>query len=215
MKRLMICLTLVFAVASASTASAEKSLRSVGSNFKVVVTWKNNEQTPIDLKWVDFQGKEVTGKQTIQPGQTFTGNTYSGHVFVFHANQGRLKWTYMVPAGNAVQTIDVIQDLTRDSGRHDYRYKNSTEQGSFICINNSFAGYGMVWRKTAKSKTTGKTTTNYFTESSRTEKYVQITNPITKHSYRFFSDKKLPPIEMLPGMDQWQNYGEGSWYLPR
>ena len=55
--------------------------RSPASNVKLNVTFKNHSPAAQKIYWVDFNGR-LKLYQTLQPGRTYTVNTYRGHMWL-------------------------------------------------------------------------------------------------------------------------------------
>lgn len=57
----------------------------------VNVTWKNLDDQPITVHWIDAKGKEGRFTQVIKPGQMSGAGSFETHVFVFRKGGKRIK----------------------------------------------------------------------------------------------------------------------------
>ena len=62
--------------------------KSLNANTAIQVTFINNTQKPLTLYWVGYDGKIPATGGTLQPGQSYTGNTFVTHPFLVNDPSG-------------------------------------------------------------------------------------------------------------------------------
>jgi WD40 repeat protein/tetratricopeptide (TPR) repeat protein len=66
----------------------ESGLKSIVSEHRVAIRFVNRTDRPIQIKWIDFDGKEINSG-TIAPGKHQSGMTGPGHAFVVTDEEGK------------------------------------------------------------------------------------------------------------------------------
>ncbi|MCA9032574.1 MAG: carbonic anhydrase family protein, partial [Planctomycetaceae bacterium] len=108
---------LLIATLSLTLAAEERTLspeRSVHiSNRPREVTIQNVLPQPVQVRWVDFEGKEQDAGQ-IPPRESVQMTSYRNHLFRFFAN-GEVAGTYVVNADD-VQTYEILPEWSFSTG---------------------------------------------------------------------------------------------------
>jgi|SRR6056297_2109634 len=85
---------------------AQETLKSPASSTQVKVWWVSQTPSPVEVAWVDFEGKTSTTPQTLggDSPYLFEGISYTGHVYKVSSN-GRAYDFIMPPSvGELIQT---------------------------------------------------------------------------------------------------------------
>lgn len=95
MKRIAFYACLTFTVLAPVSAFAYPSCEQAPANsptssLPITMTFRNVSDQPLQLDWVDFQGR-LKSYGMVGPGQTKTQQTFEGHV-----------WQWTVPGGGCV-----------------------------------------------------------------------------------------------------------------
>jgi hypothetical protein len=75
----------------------------------VTLVFKNNAKSPVDVYWMDFEGKEQK-YLSIAPGKSAEQGTYSTHAWRLRDLAGDIVMDY-VATDEARQTIEISADL--------------------------------------------------------------------------------------------------------
>lgn len=99
------------AKAAAECPSAVETVSAHSTGSRVPVTFENNVDTTITLKWLDFNGQEVELRHVL-PGTATTQQTFPGHVFrAYSLAAGRqLVHEYVVSSASDVE-VNACGDL--------------------------------------------------------------------------------------------------------
>jgi von Hippel-Lindau disease tumor suppressor protein len=95
---LMPALVALLPVGAAHAAPCSRHVKSLNSNTPVTVTFLNKSGEFRGVKWVDFKGKWVSYAK-LNPGQSYTVNTYATHPWVFTDGNGHCVEMWVTRAG--------------------------------------------------------------------------------------------------------------------
>lgn len=88
----------IVSVTDAEAASCSRKVKSQNSNTPVTVTFVNKSGEYRGVMWVDFKGKPVS-YANLNPGQSYTVNTYVTHPWMFTDGPGNCVEMFMPRQG--------------------------------------------------------------------------------------------------------------------
>jgi len=184
----------------------QDDLRSPGTIPEQIVHWKNNTDGPLSFTWINFEGQETRPHATISQGTTLTGGTHPGHIFKVYLPGATGGYVFVVPDSQREQTIEIPSPQNQGLNAHGFDFDNQFYRGNFRSLNSIKKGLGLAWRHTYTRVSTGQTKTEYLAEITRTNKYIELRNPVTGNSYRLSNRM----VEQKRGSSDWSNWTDGQ-----